>query len=269
MSNKKYTEEDFDKEDYKRAYNICREILKERTGKDLTNQEVRKHMEKYKEKKVKTLAILNVPKSSFYYHNIPISEEEIKRIKHIDSNVKRIYEENFQNFGRKRVFIQSISENLNFTEEQVRTSMKRQGLFSIIRIQKRKKREDPKSPKENLPNLLKRDFFCNEPGTKYSTDTTYFESPHTKSGFIYICCLLDLFNFIPKGLNVSDHNDLELIKSTYLATQSSMKIGAIINSDHGSAHLANYIKEWANTNSFRLSAGKAGDTYANLPIETF
>jgi putative transposase len=242
MSNKKYKEEDFDKEDYKRVVNIYREILIERTGKDLTIQEIRKLLPKYKEKKVKTLAIINVPRSSFYYRSVPISDENIEKIRFIDANVKRIYDANYGNFGRERVFQITLSESLNFTREQVRVSMKRQGLVSIIRIPKRRKREDPKSPRTNLPNLLQRDFSSKEPGTKYSTDTTYLETPYTSSGFLYVCGLLDLCNFIPYGLKASEHNDLELIKSSYFAAQSHMKENAIINSDHGSAHLANYIK---------------------------
>jgi hypothetical protein len=40
MSNKKYTEEDFDKEDYKRVVDIYREVFKKRTGEDLTMEEI-------------------------------------------------------------------------------------------------------------------------------------------------------------------------------------------------------------------------------------
>jgi putative transposase len=84
-----------------------------------------------------------------------------------------------------------------------------------------------------VPNLLNREFNQNEPVKAYVSDLNYIPS---RGGFLYLTCVLDLFDRKPIGWSISDHMNAShtVIPAIRMANRNRpFAEGMIFHSDQG------------------------------------
>lgn len=133
------------------------------------------------------LEVLELPKSSYYYHK-RINHKD--KYTHLKNKIKEIFEINKSCFGYRRIHALLKKEGLKISEKIVRRIMKEEKL--IIKIKKNRKYNSYQGEiSPDVPNLINRNFKANKPNQKWLTDITEFAIP---AGKIYLSPIIDCFD---------------------------------------------------------------------------
>lgn len=127
-------------------------------------------------------------------------------------------------------------------------------------------KSDPKAKKAE--DLVKRNFYAENPGQKWFTDIT---EQQCGDGKLYICEVLDAFDGAIVGLAMDDNMRTPLCTSALLNAQNRFghEDNCICHSDHGSQYTSHLFTEIALQNGFIQSMGAVGTCADNTRIESF
>ncbi len=128
------------------------------------------------------------------------------------------------------------------------------------------------------PNLLAQDFSCDtSPGSTshaqapdqvWLSDITYL---WTTEGWLYVCCVLDLFTRRIVGWSMASHMTSRLVLTAldmaYMKRRP--RRGLIFHSDRGSQYASRDARIWLNQRGMRQSMSGTGNCYDNAPMESF
>lgn len=207
-----------------------------------------------------------VSSSGFYeWRNRPASATA-KRREQLKTIIAAIFADSDGTYGYRRIHAVLSRSEIPAGLELVRALMRELGLV-------------PCQPKpwrpittiagdaSDLPDLVRRDFTANKPGTKLVGDITYIR---TWAGWLYLATVIDCATKACIGYAMADHMRTSLvIEALEMAADRYGISGAIFHSDRGTQYMSEEFATAATKHELRRSVGRTGVCYDNAQAETF
>lgn len=217
-----------------------------------------------KYKLIDILEIISLSKSSYFYNLKALSEYKYTTIELL---IKKIFEENYECYGYRRIKAALKKEyNINISEKVVRKLTKKLDLN--IRTLKKKKYSSYKGEiTPEVENLLKRDFHSENINEKWLTDITEF---HIPAGKIYLSPIIDCYDGDVVSWSIGTSPNAELANSML---KSAINISEydelIVHSDRGCHYRWPEWIDILSKNNITRSMSKKGCSPDNSACEGF
>jgi transposase InsO family protein len=181
-------------------------------------------------------------------------------------DIQRVFEENFQVYGARKVWRQLNREDIEVARCTVERLMKRLGLEGARRG-KRCRTTIPDMEAERPMDLVQRQFVADRPNQLWVADITFVA---TWSGFAYVAFVTDVFARRIVGWRVASsmRTDLVLDALEQAVWARGGAQGVIHHSDRGSQYLSIRYSERLAEAGMESSVGSKGDSYDNALAET-
>ncbi len=214
-----------------------------------------------------------LPISPSTYYELKAREDDpdrlpdrIKRDHLLEFDIQRVWEENFEVYGARKVWRQLNRERIEVARCTVERLMKRLGIQGVTRGAKcwTTVSDDALARPADLVN---REFTATRPNQLWVADITFVT---TWAGFVYVAFIIDVFARSIVGWRVSRslHTDLVLDALEQALWSRTKTAGLIHHSDRGCQYLSiRYTERLAEAN-IDASVGSVGDSYDNALAET-
>lgn len=181
--------------------------------------------------------------------------------------IKQIHDDSHGVNGFRRVLAELGRQGITASEGLVRKIMRELGIFGI-QPRTKKRTTIPAVDVVTRPDLLRRDFTADAPGTRLVGDITYLR---TGEGWLYLATVIDLFNREVVGWSMADHMRTELIGDALKMAHTHGRIepGAVFHSDRGSQYTSDEYATLAGRLGVRLSVGRTGVCWDNSVAESW
>jgi putative transposase len=169
--------------------------------------------------------------------------------------------------GHRRVHVDLVDAGVRASPGMVRTIMRREQIAGA-QPRARKRTTIPADDAEARPDLLRRDFTADRPGTKLVGDITYLR---TGEGWLYLATVIDLHSRMVVGWAMAPHMRTELISSALKMAHTHGHVAprAIFHSDRGSQYTSAEYAATAKDFDVRLSVGRTGSCLDNAVAESW
>lgn len=211
---------------------------------------------------------LDVPRGTFYNHIFRNKKDNTwyaKRREEIRIAIQKVFDENNQIFGARKIVAVLKEQGYSTSEKTVRYLMRDMGLVSIRQTAKALYE---KENREFYKNRLKQQFNVKAPNSVWVSDVTYFKCNNKN---YYICAIIDLYARMVVGYKIGFNNSTQLIKNTFKIAYNSRspKQGLLFHTDRGANYrsytFCSYLKSLNITQSF----SRAYVPYDNSVMESF
>lgn len=203
-------------------------------------------------------------RSSYYYH---LKTKSVLS-KHNDASaqIKRIYHQHKGRYGYRRVTLQMKHEGVMINHKTVFKLMGTLGLRSLIR---RKKYRSYRGETGSIaPNLLQRNFACNQPDQKWATDVTEFRVKDKK---LYLSPVIELFNGEIISYSLSESPNFKqvsaMLHGAFKKIDKNTRL--ILHSDQGWQYQMKQYQSMLKEKGIRQSMSRKGNCLDNAVIENF
>jgi len=180
--------------------------------------------------------------------------------------IRRIWEDNFQVYGVRKVWRQLVREGIGAARCTVARLMRNMGLQGRVRGQPHKTTVSDRSVPCPLDHV-KRQFKAERPNALWMVDFTYVS---TWQGFVYVAFVIDAFARRIVGWRVSAtaRADFVLDALEQALHERCPDSGLIHHSDRGVQYLSMRYTERLIEAGIQPSVGSVGDSYDNALAET-
>src|SRR5499425_888479 len=131
----------------------------------------------------------------------------LRRDAEISGEIRRVYDENFQVYGARKIWRQLCREGVAVARCSVERLMRSLGLQGAVRGGKRRTTVS-RDQKEYPADLVKRQFAAVRPNQLWVADFTYVA---TWAGFVYVAFVIDVFSRRIIGWRVARSMRAELV----------------------------------------------------------
>ncbi len=216
-------------------------------------------------------AQLPIAPSTYYEHKAREIDPtrvppRLRRDRERSVDIQRIWDENFQVYGARKVWRQLNREQIVVARCTVERLMRALGLQGVVRG--RKCRTTVADDSAELPvDRVNRQFQASRPNQLWVADFTYVAA---WTGFVYVAFVIDVFARRILGWRVARSMHAELVLDALeqaLWSRSTVK-GVVHHSDHGSQYLSIRYSERLAEVGAEPSVGSVGDSYDNALAET-
>ena len=217
--------------------------------------------------------VLPIAPSTYYAHALRQAAPERRSLRAqrdelLGGHIQRIWEENFQVYGVRKVWRQLKREGVEAARCTVERLMRRQGLQGVVRGKPVKTTLSDKSRPCPL-DRVNRQFRAERPNALWVSDFTYVS---TWQGFVYVAFVIDVFARRIVGWRVSNsaRTDfvLDALEQALYARRPFDQGSLIHHSDRGVQYVSiRYTQRLAEA-GVEPSVGSVGDSYDNALAET-
>ena len=180
--------------------------------------------------------------------------------------IGRVWKENRQVYGARKVWRQLRRENFKVARCTVERLMRQLGLQGAVRGRK-PKTTIPDEAAARPADLVERDFTADQPNQLWVADLTYVA---TWLGFVYVAFVIDVFSRMIVGWRVSRslRSDLALdaLEQALWARPDTDQL--VHHSDRGVQYVSIRYTERLAEAGIEPSVGSVGDSYDNAMAET-
>lgn len=207
-----------------------------------------------------------VSSSGFYEWRSRPASATARRREQLKVSIVAIFADSDGTYGHRRVHAVLARSGIPAGLELVRALMRELGLLPC--------QPKPWRPTTTiagdaagLPDLVRRDFTAQAPGTKLVADITYIKS---WEGWLYLATVIDCATKACIGYAMADHMRTSLIiEALEMAAERYDITGAIFHSDRGTQYMSEEFDTAAKNHRLRRSVGRTGVCYDNAQAETF
>ncbi|MFI0425274.1 IS3 family transposase [Spongiactinospora sp. 9N601] len=210
---------------------------------------------------------LQVSRSGFYeWRGRPMSATAERR-ERLKALIAVVFDDSHETYGHRRVHAALLRRGEEVSVETVRLLMRELGLVACQPAPWRPVTTDA-SEHHRIPDLVRRDFAAEAPGTKFVGDITYIP---TWEGFLYLATVIDCFSKKVVGWAMADHYKTSLIEAALDMAAVNVRIAdeAIFHSDRGSNYTPGVFGEKLKRMGMRQSVGRTGVCWDNAMAESF
>jgi putative transposase len=215
--------------------------------------------------------VLPIAPSTYYEQkarqaNPDLRPPRVKRDDELCDHIQRVWEENRQVYGARKVWLQMNREGHDVARCTVERLMKRLGIQGASRG-KTFKTTIPDDEANRPLDLVNRDFTATRPNQLWVADLTYVA---TWRGFVYVAFVIDVFSRMIVGWRVSSslRTDLALDALEQALHARPATNDLIHHSDRGGQYLSIRYTERLAEAGIEPSVGSVGDSYDNALAET-
>jgi transposase InsO family protein len=216
-------------------------------------------------------SVLPIAPSTFHEHEARRRDPSLlparaKRDAELKALIKRVWDENFQVYGPRKVWKQLKREKTKAARCTIERLMRQMGLQGVIRG-RLFKTTIPDGEALRPPDLVDRDFSATRPNELWVADLTYVA---TWRGFVYVAFVIDVFSRMIVGWRVSNslRTDLALDALEQAIYSRSDTKGLVHHSDRGGQYLSIRYTERLAEAGMEPSVGSIGDSYDNALAES-
>jgi putative transposase len=217
---------------------------------------------------VQTLcAVLQVSRQGYYawLKRAPSSRARADAALSVD--VRRAHVESHRRYGAPRVHRELRAQGIHVSRKRVARLMRESGLAA--RRRRRFVRTTQSNHGERVAgNILHRQFDVSAANTVWAGDITYIP---TRSGWLYLAVILDLFSRRVVGWSMQPHLERTLVLSALemaLATRSPPS-GLLYHSDRGVQYACRDYRLALHRAEITPSMSRKGDCWDNAVVESF
>ncbi|MEH6032727.1 IS3 family transposase [Escherichia coli] len=178
--------------------------------------------------------------------------------------IQRVYDENHQVYGVRKVWRQLLREGIRVARCTVARLMAVMGLAGVLRGKKVRTTVSRKAVAAG--DRVNRQFVAERPDQLWVADFTYVS---TWRGFVYVAFIIDVFAGYIVGWRVSSSMEttfvLDALEQALWARRPS---GTIHHSDKGSQYVSLAYTERLKEAGLLASTGSTGDSYDNAMAES-
>jgi putative transposase len=217
--------------------------------------------------------VLPIAPSTYFAHaqrlaNPAKAPQRVRRDEEICQAIQRIFEENFQVYGARKIWQQLKREGQGVARCTVERLMKRLGLQGAIRGKPIKTTlSDKKSPCPR--DKVNRNFQVPRPNQLWVSDFTYVP---TWTGFVYVAFIIDAFARFIVGWRVSRTAHagfvLDALEQALHQRRPEKGSGLVHHSDRGSQYVSIKYTGRLLDAGLEPSVGSVGDSYDNALAES-
>jgi putative transposase len=216
-------------------------------------------------------AQLPIAPSTYYEHKAREAAPDrlpprVRRDRELSDEIQRVWDENFQVYGARKVWRQLKREQFEVARCTVERLMGVLGLQGTVRGKPcRTTLSDDAT--DRPADLVNRQFTATRPNQLWVADITYVA---TWAGFVYVAFVIDVFARRIVGWRVGSslHTDLVLDALEQALWSRTGTQGLIHHSDRGSQYLSIRYSERLAEAGVESSVGSTGDSYDNALAET-
>ena len=183
--------------------------------------------------------------------------------------IQRVWDEQFQVYGAKKVWKQLNREGIPVARCTVARLMRGLGLQGAVRGRAFQTTTQPQTDAARPADLVERDFTATRPNQLWVSDLTYVA---TWRGFVYVAFVIDAFARRIVGWRTSRslRSDLALdaLEQAIYARQDDGADRLVHHSDRGVQYLAIKYTERLAEAGIAPSVGSTGDSYDNALAES-
>jgi len=193
--------------------------------------------------------------------------ERVKRDRRLEVEIQRVWNENLQVYGAKKVWRQLKREGIKVARCTVERLMKRLGLEGVKRGSAKCWTTVSDEELDRPLDLVNRQFVARRPNQQWVADITFVA---TWGGFVYVAFVIDVFSRYIVGWRVSRSLRTDLVLDALEQALWSRKPadGLVHHSDRGSQYLSIRYSERLAEAGIESSVGSVGDSYDNALAET-
>jgi transposase InsO family protein len=208
-----------------------------------------------------------VSRSGFYdWLSRPVSATAARR-RELEVIIAELFEDSDATYGYRRLHAELARGQVVCSPELVRHVMRGLGLYPC---QPKPFRPLTTVPGDGaaVPDLVRRDFAADAPGTKLVGDITYLP---TDAGFAYLASVIDCHTKACIGWAIADHMRTGLVCDALdmAARNYALAEGCIFHSDRGTQYMSDQFAKHAGSLDIRRSVGRTGVCYDNALAESF
>lgn len=217
--------------------------------------------------------VMQIAPSTYWLHAQRRAQPELRpeRAKRDDvlvGEVERVWEENLQVYGVRKVWRQLRREGFEVARCTVGRLMRRSGLRGVVRG-KKVRTTMPDLAAARPSDKVQRVFYAQRPNQLWVSDFTYVS---TWQGFVYVAFVIDVFARRIVGWRVSSSMRTDFVLDALEQALYERKLGdddgLIHHSDRGSQYVSIRYTERLAEAGIEPSVGSAGDAYDNALAET-
>lgn len=211
--------------------------------------------------------VLKVSKSGYYeWKTRPLSKRELLN-KSLIKEIRQIHIESGENYGSVKTWKTLRAKGIYCGKHRVARLRKINGIES-----KRRKRFKVTTLSKNTewiaPNILNRCFNVAKPDEVWVGDVTFLA---TRTGWLYLAVLLDLYSRKVIGWSMSDRNNKQLVlNALYMAIERRRPQSEVLHhTDRGSIYGSDEYRNRLIAYGLVPSMSRKGDCYDNAVAESF
>lgn len=181
--------------------------------------------------------------------------------------IRRVFDENKQVYGIKKVWKQLLREGIEVARCTVARLMKRLGLVGVVRGKAIKTTFSDKAQPCPL-DRVNRQFRADRPNQLWVSDFTYVS---TWQGFVHVAFIIDVYARRIVGWKVSRSARTDFVLDALeqaLHARRPSKAGLVHHSDRGVQYVSIRYTERLAEAGIEPSVGSVGDSYDNALAET-
>lgn len=169
--------------------------------------------------------------------------------------------------GHRRVHADLVGAGVPASLGMIRAIMRGEGIFGV-QPRSKKRTTIPAEDAAQRPDLIRRDFSAETPGTRLVGDITYLR---TGEGWLFLATVIDLYSRMVVGWAIAPHMRTELISDALRMahTHGHVQPGAIFHSDRGAQYTSAEYAAVAKGLRVRLSVGRTGSCHDNAVAESW
>ena len=216
---------------------------------------------------------VQIAPSTYYAHAAKQADPELRsrRAKTDEAllpQVQRVWSENFEVYGVRKVWRQMRREQFPVARCTVQRLMNRLGLRGVTRG--KTVRTTMSNPKAPCPlDHVQRQFQADRPNALWVSDFTYVS---TWQGFVYVAFVVDVFarRIVGWKASSSARTDfvLDALEQALYARRPVGPDRLVHHSDRGVQYVSIRYTEWLAEAGLEPSVGSVGDSYDNALAET-
>ena len=210
------------------------------------------------------LKILGVSKSGYYdWLKRKPSKSSIDRAK-VKEAIQEIYEESHRIYGAPKITVELHKRGFHTAERTISKYMREMGIRACW-VKPYTVTTHSEDFSNRLKNILKRNFRPKLPNAVWCTDITYI---HTKKGFVYLSCIMDLYSRKIVSWELAPTLETKyVITAVKKAITVTGKKPVVIHTDRGVQYTsADY---WDGTTGILKSYSSKANPWDNACIESF
>jgi putative transposase len=217
--------------------------------------------------------VLPIAPSTYYDHaakraNPETRSERAKRDTALQANIRRVFAENFEVYGARKIWRQMRREGCKVARCTVERLMQTIGLQGAVRGKPVKTTISDKATPGPLDHV-RRQFRAPEPNRLWVSDFTYVA---TWQGFVYVAFVIDTFARRIVGWRVSRTAHagfvLDALEQALHDRRPVHRGGLVHHSDRGSQYVSIKYTDRLVEAGIEPSVGTVGDSYDNALAET-
>lgn len=213
-------------------------------------------------------SVLKVSRSAYIEWRGGVSHRRSRDIA-TEVAIKSTFRKHLGRYGAPRITVELRAKNqMKVNRKRVARVMRELGLVGRPRRKFRGSTTDSTHELPVAPNLLDRKFTASAPNQVIVGDITYLP---TRSGWVYLAVLMDLFSRKVVGWAMDTHMETELCLRAFDRMRSSRGslIGARIHHDRGSQYASHAYRKAVEAAGMTLSMSRKGNCWDNAVAESF